>query len=46
MKIKNKELFKEQCYIDGKWVDSRNNKTIEVNNPATLETKHTNIAGI
>ena len=37
MKIKNKELFKEQCYIDGKWVDSSNNKTIEVNNPATLE---------
>ena len=37
MKIKNKELFKEQCYIDGKWVDSRKNETIEVNNPATLE---------
>jgi len=37
MKIKNKELFKEQCYIDGKWVDSSNNETIEVNNPATLE---------
>ena len=37
MKIKNKELFKEQCYIDGKWVNSSNNETIEVNNPATLE---------
>ena len=37
MKIKNKKLFKEQCYIDGKWVDSSNNETIEVNNPATLE---------
>ena len=37
MEIKNKALFKNQCYINGEWVNSNNNKTIEVNNPATLE---------
>lgn len=37
MEIKHKELFKEQCYINGDWVNSNNNETIEVNNPATLK---------
>ena len=37
MEIKNKELFKEQCYINGEWVNSNNNEFIEVNNPATLK---------
>ena len=29
MEIKNKALFKNQCYINGEWVNSNNNKTIE-----------------
>ena len=37
MKITNKSLYKESCYINGSWIDSYNNQKIEVNNPATLE---------
>jgi len=37
MEIKNKELFKEKCYINGNWIESNNKEVIEVNNPATLE---------
>ena len=37
MEIKNTDLFKEQCYINGEWVNSNNNEFIKVNNPATLE---------
>ena len=37
MEIKNKELFKQQCFINGEWVNANNNEKIEVNNPATLE---------
>ena len=31
-------LFRQQCYIDGKWVDADSGGTIPVNNPATDET--------
>jgi len=37
MEIKNKNLFREQCYINGEWVNSNNNEIIEVNNPSTLQ---------
>ena len=37
MEIKNKELFKQQCFINGEWVNANNNEKIEVNNPATLK---------
>jgi len=37
MDISNKKLFKQQCFINGEWVDSQNNNSIEVNNPATHE---------
>ena len=37
MEIKNRELFKQQCFINGEWVNANNNEKIEVNNPATLE---------
>ena len=37
MEIKNKKLFVEKCYINGKWVDSKNSRKIDVNNPATLD---------
>ncbi|MDX1529276.1 MAG: aldehyde dehydrogenase family protein, partial [Gammaproteobacteria bacterium] len=35
--LKNDALFREQCYINGKWVDSDDGEVIEVNNPATGE---------
>jgi succinate-semialdehyde dehydrogenase/glutarate-semialdehyde dehydrogenase len=34
MQLKDKALFRQQCYIDGKWVDADNRATISVNNPA------------
>ena len=37
MEIKNKDLFREQCYINGEWVNSNNKEIIEVNNPSTLQ---------
>ena len=37
MDIKNKALFKSECYINGTWVKSNNKEVIEVNNPANLE---------
>jgi len=34
MQLKDKALFRQQCYIDGKWVDADSRATISVNNPA------------
>ncbi|HXP78188.1 MAG TPA: aldehyde dehydrogenase family protein, partial [Stellaceae bacterium] len=34
MQLKDKTLFRQQCYIDGKWVDADSRATISVNNPA------------
>jgi succinate-semialdehyde dehydrogenase/glutarate-semialdehyde dehydrogenase len=33
----NPALFRQSAYIDGKWVDARSGKTIDVDNPATGE---------
>jgi succinate-semialdehyde dehydrogenase / glutarate-semialdehyde dehydrogenase len=38
MQLKDKTLFRQQCYIDGKWVDADNRATIPVNNPADNST--------
>ena len=38
MELKNKSLFKEECYIGGKWIKSVNGETIDVDNPATQKT--------
>ena len=38
MKLKDEKLFRQQCYIDGAWVDALNRGTIPVTNPATGET--------
>ena len=38
MELNNKSLFKQECYIGGKWINSLSGKTIEVENPATQET--------
>ncbi len=35
--IKDQSLFRQQCYIDGQWLDADSGKTIDVTNPATGE---------
>jgi len=35
--LKNSKLFRQQCYIDGAWLDAESGKSIEVINPATGE---------
>ena len=37
MDLKNKALFKENCFVNGEFIVSNDNKKIEVNNPANLE---------
>ena len=37
MKLQHQKLFQNKCYVDGKWITSKNHETIEVNNPATLD---------
>ena len=34
MKLQRPELFRQQCHIGGRWVDSADGKTIAVTNPA------------
>src|SRR5262252_4479486 len=34
MQLKDPKLFRQQCYIDGAWVDAGNRETVPVNNPA------------
>ncbi|MBB6462637.1 NAD-dependent succinate-semialdehyde dehydrogenase [Flammeovirga kamogawensis] len=33
MKLKDKSLLKDKCYVNGKWVDGHEGKTFEVTNP-------------
>ena len=35
--LKDKSLFRQQCYINGQWADADSGKTIDVTNPATGE---------
>ena len=37
MDIKNKKLFQQKCFVNGRWIKSDSKKTIPVYNPATLE---------
>jgi succinate-semialdehyde dehydrogenase/glutarate-semialdehyde dehydrogenase len=37
MKLKDPGLFRQQCYIDGAWVDADSRETVPVTNPATGE---------
>ena len=38
MQLQDSKLFRQQCYVDGKWTDALNRGTIKVDNPATGET--------
>lgn len=35
MNIKDNSLFRQQCYVDGEWINADDGETIPVNNPAT-----------
>src|SRR5882757_6524853 len=35
--LKDKKLFREACYIDGSWVQSKSGGAVQVDNPATGE---------
>ena len=37
MKLTDPKLFRQQCYINGVWVDADSGETIDVTNPATGE---------
>ena len=37
MELNNKSLFKQKCFIGGKWINSIGGETVEVENPATQE---------
>ena len=37
MKLSDKELLKDKCLIDGKWLSAKSNETIAVTNPADGE---------
>ena len=37
MQLNDSSLFRQQCYIDGAWVDADSGETIDVTNPATAE---------
>ncbi|NKB77027.1 MAG: NADP-dependent succinate-semialdehyde dehydrogenase [Gammaproteobacteria bacterium] len=34
MKLSDQSLFRQQCYINGEWLDANSSETINVNNPA------------
>jgi len=35
MKLKQAALFRQQCYVDGAWIDAADGAAVAVNNPAT-----------
>ncbi len=37
MQLSDPKLFRQQCYIDGAWVDADSGETLDVTNPATGE---------
>ena len=34
LQLKDSSLFRQQCYVDGKWVDADSKATLDVHNPA------------
>ncbi len=35
--LKDQNLFRQQCYVNGGWTDAESGRTVDVNNPATGE---------
>ena len=38
IQLSDQRLFREQCYVDGAWIDADDGRTIKVTDPATGET--------
>lgn len=36
-RLKSPRLFRQQCYVDGRWIDAGTGKTLDVHNPANGE---------
>ncbi|MBM3484631.1 MAG: aldehyde dehydrogenase family protein, partial [Alphaproteobacteria bacterium] len=34
MFLKDPKLFRQQCYVDGQWIEAESKRSIPVNNPA------------
>jgi succinate-semialdehyde dehydrogenase/glutarate-semialdehyde dehydrogenase len=37
IQLSDPRLFREQCYVDGRWIDADSGKTVDVTDPATGE---------
>ncbi len=37
MELKNNALFRENCFVGGKWIESNSGEKIDVDNPANGE---------
>lgn len=37
LNLQNPDLLRQQCFIDGQWLDADNQETIEITNPATAQ---------
>lgn len=37
MQLKDPSLLRQQCYVNGAWIDADNHETVPVTNPATGE---------
>ncbi|MDW7773140.1 MAG: NAD-dependent succinate-semialdehyde dehydrogenase [Desulfobulbaceae bacterium] len=37
MQLRNTDLFRQQCYVNGEWIDAAGGRSFEVKNPATGE---------
>ncbi len=37
IKLKDPALLRQQCYVDGEWIDARSGQKVDVTNPATGE---------
>jgi succinate-semialdehyde dehydrogenase/glutarate-semialdehyde dehydrogenase len=41
LKLKDKKLFRQQCYVGGKWIDANDGATFKITNPADGKTMGT-----
>jgi len=46
LNLKDPALFRQQCYIDGKWADADSGKTLPVSNPATGEIRRVDVEAV
>ena len=38
MQLQDPKLFRQQCYVDGRWIDADDGATLNVNDPASGST--------